>query len=250
MRAVDLFEEGRLNKAEIARELGVCHQTVSDWHELYRKGGRDALRAAGRAGRLPKLDRAQLEAIETELRAGGEGPRLSERPVDAQPGGRGDRGGDRRLLSPQPRLADPARQAPLVLPAPGSPSGRARRRGDRPLGEEHLASDKKSARRRGAVIVFEDESGCSLLPSVRATWAPKGKTPVLRHRFNWKRLSMAGALVYEPDGTRRRPRLRHAPRCLQRRARSSSSSPSSTTCSAAARSPSSGTAFPRTAPGR
>ena len=49
--------------------------------------------------------------------------------------------------------------------------------------------------------MFEDESGCSLLPSVRATWAPKGKTPVLRHRFNWKRLSMAGALVYEPDGS-------------------------------------------------
>jgi len=51
------------------------------------------------------------------------------------------------------------------------------------------------------VIIFEDESGCSLLPSVRATWAPRGKTPVLRHRFNWKRLSMAGALVYEPDGS-------------------------------------------------
>ena len=40
-----------------------------------------------------------------------------------------------------------------------------------------------------------------MLPSVRATWAPKGRTPVLRHRFNWKRLSMAGALAYEPDGS-------------------------------------------------
>jgi transposase len=49
--------------------------------------------------------------------------------------------------------------------------------------------------------VFEDESGVSLLPSVRATWAPRGKTPVLRHRFNWKRLSLAGALAYEPDGS-------------------------------------------------
>jgi transposase len=49
--------------------------------------------------------------------------------------------------------------------------------------------------------VFEDESGVSLLPSVRATWAPRGKTPVLRHRFNWKRLSLAGVLAYEPDGS-------------------------------------------------
>jgi transposase len=51
------------------------------------------------------------------------------------------------------------------------------------------------------LIVFEDESGVSLRPSVRATWAPRGQTPVLRHRFNWKRLSVAGALVYEPDGS-------------------------------------------------
>ena len=64
-----------------------------------------------------------------------------------------------------------------------------------------MAASKKRARRRGALIVFEDESGVSLLPAVRATWAPRGQTPVLRHRFNWKRLSMAGALAYEPDGT-------------------------------------------------
>jgi transposase len=49
--------------------------------------------------------------------------------------------------------------------------------------------------------VFEDESGVSLLPSVRATWSPRGQTPVLHHRFNYRRLSLAGALVYEPDGS-------------------------------------------------
>ena len=51
------------------------------------------------------------------------------------------------------------------------------------------------------MILFEDESGVSLLPSVRATWAPRGQTPVLRHHFAWKRLSMAGVLAYEPDGS-------------------------------------------------
>jgi transposase len=60
---------------------------------------------------------------------------------------------------------------------------------------------EKTARRQNALIMFEDESGVSLLPSVRATWAPKGCTPVLRHRFNWKRLSLAGGLAYEPDGS-------------------------------------------------
>jgi transposase len=64
-----------------------------------------------------------------------------------------------------------------------------------------MAEDKKSARRRGAWIIFQDESGFSLLPPVRATWAPKGQTPVLRHRFSWTRLSMSGALAYRPDGS-------------------------------------------------
>jgi transposase len=69
------------------------------------------------------------------------------------------------------------------------------------VGQEALAATEKRATRQNALIVFEDESGVSLLPSVRATWAPRGHTPVLRHRFNWKRLSLAGALAYEPDGS-------------------------------------------------
>jgi transposase len=69
------------------------------------------------------------------------------------------------------------------------------------VAEAALAKFEKRARRQNALIVFEDESGVSLLPSIRATWAPRGHTPVLRHPFNWKRLSLAGALAYEPDGS-------------------------------------------------
>ena len=69
------------------------------------------------------------------------------------------------------------------------------------MGQATVAAPKKRARRQNALIIFEDESGVSLLPSVRATWAPRGQTPVLRHRFGWKRLSVAGALAYEPDGS-------------------------------------------------
>jgi len=69
------------------------------------------------------------------------------------------------------------------------------------MGQAALAATEKRARRQHALIVFEDESGVSLLPSVRATWAPRGQTPVLRHRFGWKRLSLAAALVFEFDGS-------------------------------------------------
>ena len=69
------------------------------------------------------------------------------------------------------------------------------------MGQAALASTKKIARRQHALIIFEDESGVSLRPVVRATWAPRGQRPVLRHRFGWKRLSVAGALAYEADGS-------------------------------------------------
>jgi hypothetical protein len=50
------------------------------------------------------------------------------------------------------------------------------------------------------VLVFWDESGVSLLPVVRRTWAPRGVTPVIRHHFNWKRMSLAAALCYGSRG--------------------------------------------------
>ena len=70
------------------------------------------------------------------------------------------------------------------------------------MGETGLAPDQKGARRQGAWICFQDESGFSLLPVVRGTWAPRGQTPVLRHRFSWSRMSMAGVLAYRPDRSR------------------------------------------------
>lgn len=48
--------------------------------------------------------------------------------------------------------------------------------------------------------MFWDESGASLLPVTRRTWAPRGLTPVIRHHFNWKRCSMAAALCYGSRG--------------------------------------------------
>lgn len=50
--------------------------------------------------------------------------------------------------------------------------------------------------------MFQDESGLSERPSVRRTWAPRGETPVLVQAYNWKKLSVAGALAYRWDGRR------------------------------------------------
>jgi transposase len=71
MRAADLFEQDVI-PAEIARQVGVSHQIVSDWRAAWRRSGRDGLRGAGRAGRLPKLSREQLAQVEVVLAKGAE----------------------------------------------------------------------------------------------------------------------------------------------------------------------------------
>jgi transposase len=65
-----------------------------------------------------------------------------------------------------------------------------------------VAPDQRGALKQGAWLCFVDESGASLHPPVRRTWAPKGHTPVLRHRMRGrKRISMAGVCCYRPDAS-------------------------------------------------
>jgi transposase len=68
------------------------------------------------------------------------------------------------------------------------------------VGQGALAADSASAQRRRACLVFFDESALSLTPNVRRSWAPRGQPPVLVHRFNWKKASMAAALCYGVRG--------------------------------------------------
>jgi DDE superfamily endonuclease len=68
------------------------------------------------------------------------------------------------------------------------------------MGRGRLAADQANAYRRNACLVFLDESGLSLTPNVRSTWAPRGQPPTLVHPFNWKRASMAAALCYGVGG--------------------------------------------------
>jgi hypothetical protein len=64
------------------------------------------------------------------------------------------------------------------------------------LGRGRMAAHQANAHRRKACLVFFDESGLSLLPNVRRTWAPRGQPPTLVHPFNWQRASMAAARCY------------------------------------------------------
>ena len=57
----------------------------------------------------------------------------------------------------------------------------------------------KSARRRGGWLIFQDESGGLADACGAGHLGASGTDPVLRHKFNWKRMSMSAALCYRPD---------------------------------------------------
>ena len=46
---------------------------------------------------------------------------------------------------------------------------------------------------------FQDESGISDKPFVRKTWAPVGKTPIIQSGGGWKKLTISGVIVTNPD---------------------------------------------------
>jgi transposase len=56
----------------------------------------------------------------------------------------------------------------------------------------------QAARQRGAHLVFLDESGYMLSPTVRRTWAPQGKTPLLHSWDRRDRVSAISCITVSP----------------------------------------------------
>ena len=68
-RAGEMFARGA-SQATVARVLGVTTAAANHWSQAWQAKGRQGLKAAGRAGRKPRLGRADLAKLEHALRAG------------------------------------------------------------------------------------------------------------------------------------------------------------------------------------
>jgi hypothetical protein len=75
------------------------------------------------------------------------------------------------------------------------PGARARRRSDPGLARPGLAAHQKKARRKGAVIIFIDETGSSYQLGADTTRAPRGQAPVPRRVSKRRRVSPAIGLT-------------------------------------------------------
>jgi transposase len=72
LEAARLLTKSDLNQSQIARQLKVGRQTVSRWAGELRRGGRAALKKAGRAGRKPGLQAPDLQRLAALLKQGPE----------------------------------------------------------------------------------------------------------------------------------------------------------------------------------
>ncbi len=211
MRAADLF----------AKEATRPTSAVSSGYPP--DGLRLAQAIAGRREAGPETQRRARSSPQGDQRRpgqcgagpgeGSEGQWLSYGPVDARPGRRGHREDHPGEIPRRTRLEG----APPDGLEPTTATRQAAERNDEAIEQWVNERWPRAKRARNAWIVFQDESGFSLLPSVRSTWPPKGQTPVLTHYFNWKRLSMSARTVLPTGRQRRLRRLRHASGFPQRR---------------------------------
>lgn len=61
-----------------------------------------------------------------------------------------------------------------------------------------MAAGKKNAKRLGAHLVFADESGFQLTPTIACTWAPVGQTPTVHHFDRRDRVSAISGISVSP----------------------------------------------------
>ena len=111
----------------------------------------------------------------------------------------GSRGDPQRVRSQLPSgsresLAQGVETEPAEAAAPGESEGRG---GHRALERKEVAFSQKRALKEGRTIVFCDQSGFYLLPMVVRTYAPVGKTPILKENLTRDHLSAMSAITLE-----------------------------------------------------
>lgn len=68
------------------------------------------------------------------------------------------------------------------------------------MGASGIPPHPKKGLQIDALLGFLDETGFSDRPTVRKTWAPRGKTPVITTAGGWKNRTLIGTIVTDPLG--------------------------------------------------
>jgi transposase len=178
-RAIEAYQAGK-GVAEIAKLLGVHWASVSRWLTKWRRDGQRALKERKATGRPPILDckrhgKAILKLVKHPATEYG-----YEHPLWTCQRIRQVISAELNLAVSVPTLWRELKKLKLSCQKPErraleqDPKARAR----------WIATEwpriKRLAREQRALVFFEDESVVRLTPTVGRTWAPVGKTPIVR----------------------------------------------------------------------
>ena len=186
---------------EIADIVEVGARTVRAWRRLYEAGGWEALRAKPHYGPRCKLDDEQKQGLISLLhespKAYGYGAMLWSTRLVA------------RLIQDRFGVAYSHNHVGVILHELGyswqMPARQARERDEQKIAhwrEQTWPTIVAERRERLATLAFVDEAGYSMIPTLKKQWAPRGQTPVVKHRNRWHRkVSVIGALTVTPGET-------------------------------------------------
>jgi transposase len=198
-RAVDLMQQGE-SKEIISRVLGVSRNSLNVWLRKARAG--EDLRTKPNGGRPRRLSAQQLLELEELLKRGATAhgwennfwttPRI------------------RKVIKKHFRIEFCRSHVWHILHdylhwSAIRPAQQAAKRDDAEIARwkaEELPRIEQQARERRAYLVFVDESGFMMTPTIRRTFAPRGSTPVNKVRDPHGRVSVSGAITISPDRTR------------------------------------------------
>jgi transposase len=194
-RAVQAVADGQ-PRATVAAVFGVHPKTVARWVRLARQPG--GLAAKPQPGPTPGLSGALLRRLEALLAQGAKAhgwhnelwtAARAARLIERHFGRRYHPEHVRKVL--KHRLGWTSQK----------PRRRARERDDKEVARwvgDEFPRIIREAFRRSAYLVFLDESGFFLTPTVRRTLAPRGRTPVLEAWDRRDRLSAISAITLSP----------------------------------------------------
>src|ERR671932_1215576 len=196
-RALFLIEHEGMTQAEAARAVGVHRQTVNVWHKRYRERGEDGLLDGRRVS--PRRGKGLLTAEEAGKVRGwiaeGTPDRLglpfalwTSRAVRELIERRlGKRLGP-STVPPHLRRWGVTPQKPLVRAEERSPAAVAA------WLERDYPAIAKRAKAAGAVVYWGDETGISNQDQVGRSYAPRGRTPIVRRTAKRITQSMIAAV--------------------------------------------------------
>ena len=188
-RAVQAVGRGE-SPTTVARVLGVHVASVHRWRRMARSPG--GLTAIEQPGPTPKLDDAQLRQLEALLVQGAKHHGWPNQLWTAARAG--------VLIERHFGIRYHPEHVRKILKtrlnwSSQKPRRKARERDDKEVARwvgDEFPRIVREAWRRSAYLVFLDESGFFLTPTVRRTFAPRGKTPVLSawdRRDRWSAIS-------------------------------------------------------------